>query len=704
MVVTATDSGGLSRSATLSLAVSATAAVVTPEMDAVLRDNGDFLTAYGASTILNTRDADIGAWNLLDRVYLRFPLNGLAPGAVSATLRLNAVANPAGTSVSFELREVVEDDFGELDTSWGYIPTETGPVLDTLTVGATGEFLLDLGDAVEDALARGDAALTLLLRRTGRSSGQAGAAFASREHPDASLRPALILDYTPDPDDPLPPLITAQPVPAFARGGGAASFSVAAIGAGPLAYQWFKDGVAIPGATEATLVIENVDTAAVGVYAVVVGNALGEAASMPAVLSIGGAGVRQYLINFGDTPYTSDGTRAWQSFRLRQAAGTNSLKLEHLNVPLADTAGDNSAGLRFSATSEVATVIGFQSAALNPESSFSECPFAWFTPTEGPQRETHAHQDNGKGWTYTVSGVNPASELTFQFVIRQSATGRPLTLVYNPGESDSVTLLNNVDAGISRYVSHTVSGRASYAFRISSNSANWTSTGNAMAVTVNEPNPPPQITAQPQPLNVGAGQSASFSVAATGAEPLAYQWRKDGTDIEGATEPTLTIPNAGPADAGNYSVIVSGPGTATSSLLAALTVAPAEPHGFAAWIDSHPALPPDQRGPDDNPARDGYPNLLKYALGLDPTLPDRGDALSIDLDDGLLILYYRLSDSATGITVTPQYADHLGADAWLPVPADNISIVGQADGFTTHAAAVPIGAGRVFLRLQVVQK
>ena len=46
---------------------------------------------------------------------------------------------------------------------------------------------------------------------------------------------------------------------------------------------------------------------------------------------------------------------------------------------------------------------------------------------------------------------------------------------------------------------------------------------------------PPTITQQPQRSTVTAGQPASFSVAASGTAPLAYQWQRNGADIAGAT-------------------------------------------------------------------------------------------------------------------------------------------------------------------------
>jgi hypothetical protein len=71
--------------------------------------------------------------------------------------------------------------------------------------------------------------------------------------------------------------ITTQPAPVTVPAiGGTASFSVAATGLAPLTYQWRKDGVAIPGADQATFSLKNVSPAQIGTYAVVVGDALGK--------------------------------------------------------------------------------------------------------------------------------------------------------------------------------------------------------------------------------------------------------------------------------------------------------------------------------------------------------------------------------------------------------------------------------------------
>ncbi|MES2920352.1 MAG: immunoglobulin domain-containing protein [Verrucomicrobiota bacterium] len=84
--------------------------------------------------------------------------------------------------------------------------------------------------------------------------------------------------------------------------------------------------------------------------------------------------------------------------------------------------------------------------------------------------------------------------------------------------------------------------------------------------------PSPVITTHPSDQNVTAGGSATFSVAASGAAPLAYQWFKGVDPISGATLPDYTIDTVAAADAGTYSVTVTHAASSVTSDSATLTV------------------------------------------------------------------------------------------------------------------------------------
>jgi len=84
----------------------------------------------------------------------------------------------------------------------------------------------------------------------------------------------------------------------------------------------------------------------------------------------------------------------------------------------------------------------------------------------------------------------------------------------------------------------------------------------------------PAITSQPQSLTVTNGHSASFTLTAIGLSSLAYQWFFNGTKLSGATNSTLTLQNALPADAGAYTVVVTNTYGSVTSNPAMLRVFP----------------------------------------------------------------------------------------------------------------------------------
>lgn len=93
---------------------------------------------------------------------------------------------------------------------------------------------------------------------------------------------------------------------------------------------------------------------------------------------------------------------------------------------------------------------------------------------------------------------------------------------------------------------------------------------------------PPVITAHPASQIATVGTTVTFNVAASGMEPLTYQWRKDGnilTDgegLSGAITHSLTIAEAEMSDDGSYDVVVTDPaGGAVTSNAATLAVTPA---------------------------------------------------------------------------------------------------------------------------------
>jgi endonuclease/exonuclease/phosphatase family metal-dependent hydrolase len=96
-------------------------------------------------------------------------------------------------------------------------------------------------------------------------------------------------------------------------------------------------------------------------------------------------------------------------------------------------------------------------------------------------------------------------------------------------------------------------------------------------------NAPPTITTQPQGQSVLAGQTATFSVAASGTPPLNYQWFFSGTNIAGATTNPFTLANVQLTNAGNYSVVITNITGSVTSSAAPLMVLFTNPVVFAQW-------------------------------------------------------------------------------------------------------------------------
>jgi hypothetical protein len=116
------------------------------------------------------------------------------------------------------------------------------------------------------------------------------------------------------------------------------------------------------------------------------------------------------------------------------------------------------------------------------------------------------------------------------------------------------------------------------------------------------PASPPVITVQPRSPTVIAGEAAAFSVTATGAAPLAYQWQRNETDIVGATASSYTTPAAALTDTGTrFQVKVSNPNGSVTSCIATLTViasgAPSSGDPACPLVTQPPAGPPSPPSP-----------------------------------------------------------------------------------------------------------
>ncbi|GEM_PF-6963026 len=77
----------------------------------------------------------------------------------------------------------------------------------------------------------------------------------------------------------------------------------------------------------------------------------------------------------------------------------------------------------------------------------------------------------------------------------------------------------------------------------------------------------PVISVQPQSKTKNEGESATFSITASGTAPLTYQWYLNGSVISGAQSSSYTTPSLSLSDNGNeyYCVVTNGYGSVTSN-------------------------------------------------------------------------------------------------------------------------------------------
>jgi hypothetical protein len=104
------------------------------------------------------------------------------------------------------------------------------------------------------------------------------------------------------------------------------------------------------------------------------------------------------------------------------------------------------------------------------------------------------------------------------------------------------------------------------------------------------PPSPPSILTQPVDVTVAVGETAFFHVVASGSQPLLYQWRRDGTDIDGAGGLNFTTYAFGPVqltdDGATFSCAVANLAGMVTSEETVLHVTPFVKYAHTIVIDS----------------------------------------------------------------------------------------------------------------------
>jgi hypothetical protein len=346
----------------------------------------------------------------------------------------------------------------------------------------------------------------------------------------------------------LPPAISAQPASRTVTMGQAATFSVAATGTGTLTYQWKKNGAAISGATAASYTTPATTKSDNGTqFTVTVTDTAGSVTSGAAILTV------NIPPSITSQP-TSQSVTAGQSATFSVGAtGTATLTYQWKKGGVA-IGGATAASYTTPATTSSDNATQFSVTVTNSFGTATSS-VATLTITAAPVAPSITSQPVSK----TVTAGQTAA-----FSVTATGTG---TLTYQ-WKKNGAAISGATSSSYTTPATTASDNGAVFTVTVTGTSGNVTSSGATLTV-----NAAPSITAQPASKSVLTGQTATFSVTATGTATLTYQWKKGGTAISGATSASYTTPATTSADNGaQFTVTVSNGAGSVTSNAATLTV------------------------------------------------------------------------------------------------------------------------------------
>lgn len=364
----------------------------------------------------------------------------------------------------------------------------------------------------------------------------------------------------------VPPSITSLlPLSLTVTQGATATFTVVASGTAPLSYQWLFNGMALTGRVSSVLSLMDVQPSQAGAYSVVVANSAGTVTSPPATLSV--------------VPPASFG----------QLFGHNQVwKYD-------DTGADLGTAWRAPGYNDSAWLSG--SGLLGVETSIPfPYPAPLLTPLSlGSNRVTYYFRT-----TFNFSGDPSAVSLVSTSFVDDGAV-----FYLNGSEVSRLRVPPGQSFNTLASAGPVVEGTPEVAIFATTNLFNGVNTlavevhqssiassdvvfGMNLIAATNAPPPPgaPVIVSQPQNRSVALGSTTFFSVVATGASPLSYQWFFNGNPVAGSISNTLTVVNVGTNSVGSYFAVVSNPFGSATSAVATLTLAPPGTNDLAPRIVS----------------------------------------------------------------------------------------------------------------------
>lgn len=430
---------------------------------------------------------------------------------------------------------------------------------------------------------------------------------------------AAFLCYNPgealSPNVNLPPAITAQPQSTTVVIGSNATFTVTAEGTTPLHYQWYKDDAPLTDATNATLMLENVQPSDAGAYTVTVVNHLDDATSTAAnlrVVEFGSGLVAQWTFDDGTA---NDVIGSMHGSLMGGAAITDGRLMLNGNDAFMETATlpADVSEKTFAAWVALSTLDQGGGGVITLEQGAPGDQFDSMVYAERVSKRWMAGSDF---WRRTADVAGPDETagpgvLVHVVIVYRSDNSIAIYRNGQPyGESYTQGVLQNYNAGAGKVL---LGRRHTNAALLRGEIDEAALYGRALL--------PAEITAlfaarnlrweqTPQTTVAFAGEARSLAALATSQEPVTYQWYKDGEPMPDAVNPTLAWTSLQTSDAGAYYVVASSAGATLTSPVARVMVRLEADGGLLArWTF------------DDGTARDVY-GLMDGALQGGATIAD----------------------------------------------------------------------------------
>lgn len=328
------------------------------------------------------------------------------------------------------------------------------------------------------------------------------------------------------------------------------TFTVSALGNGPISYQWVKNSIQIPGATNSNLTITNVQVSDDGEYSALIMDNIATIPSLPARL-------------IPMVPLTI----------VQRMMSVTNLAGSDVSFSIGISGYPPPFGYQFRKGSTI----------LSP----------WMIVTSS-------------NYTFTLTKIQPSDAGTYRIVVTNMASpsgvaGSATLTVLSPPVITVQPISRTVDAGLTVNFAVTAVGTTPLYYqwyrngvavigatsmtlsvsnvRVGINDGAYTVvitnkygsvTSDVARLTVREP---VFIVEQPTNTIAGIGGIATFTVIPGGGEPYVFRWFFNVTnEIVGQTNSMLVLTNVQPTQAGYYNVVVSNPMGTITSAVALLTV------------------------------------------------------------------------------------------------------------------------------------